>query len=266
YIEHTEFPTGTRTMLLEGLMYSLRLHMLLLRPIRILVDRLFFREAGQMKKISLRLEQMVCDFTIPRPGSWLSTLVDLRREGKLTKDQVRGEITSMLVSSFSLASALSSMLLCLAARPQYRRKIHDDPAFARYFVMEVLRLYPPFRQFGYERSPGRGDKQPNESHEFMVSVFKLHRNENVWKDPHKFYPERFQDPESTRGFKYMPFGMGKRMCSGRMFSTMMLVEAAKYVCSDESPIVLLNNDKLPRGRSGRLVSFALDDTLTYRAR
>lgn len=268
YIRQTEFPQGKRTMLLEGLMYSLRLHSLLLRPVCLLLDGLFFRETRHMKKIAQKLEQMVCDFTIPRPGSWLSVLMDLKKEGKLTRAQVRGEITSMLVSSFSLAAALSSALLCLAARPRYRRKIHDDPAFARYFVMEVLRLYPPFRQFGYERLARRSGKEPasGDAQEFMVSVFALHRNQDAWTDPKKFHPERFLEPDAAKGYKYLPFGMGKRICSGRMFSMSMITEAVKYVCSDECPIIFQNLEKLPKGRSGRLVSFAMDDTLTYRAR
>lgn len=264
YIAHTKFPHGSRPMLLEGLMYSLRLHLPVVRPIRFLLDRLFFKDVLYMKRVSRTLEQMVYDFSLPRSGSWFSTLAELRGSGKITRAQFRGEITSMLVSSFSLASALGSALLCLAARPRYQKKIHDDPAFAKYFVMEVLRLYPPFRQFGYEQAAANGSHLSG--NEFMIAVFALHRNSDIWESPQKFCPERFLEPGATGGFKYLPFGMGKRGCPGRMFSMSLIVEAVKFVCSNKSQFILAKRDSLPKGGSGRLVSFVLDDTLSYRAR
>lgn len=268
YILKTKFPQASRPMVVEGLMYSFRLHLPFLRPIRFLLDKLFFKNVLNMKRVAVKLEQMVCDFTTPRPGSWFSTLSELRKSGKITRAQFRGEITSMLVSSFSLASALGSALLCLAARPKYQKKIQEDPAFARYFVMEVLRLYPPFRQFGYEQSKANSDPHLSGgvAHEFMIPVFELHRNSKIWKNPKKFYPERFLEPDAAKGFKYLPFGMGKRSCPGRNFSMLLIAQALKFVCSAESQVVLVKRDALPRGGSGRLVSFALDDTLTYCAK
>jgi len=264
YISRTKFPHGSRPLVLEGVMYSFRLHLPFLRPIRWFFDRLFFKRVLYMKRVSNKLEQMVFNFTIPRPNSWFSTLQDLKASGKITRAQFRGEITSMLVSSFSLSSALGSALLCLAARPRYRQKIHDDPAFARYFVMEVLRLYPPFRQFGYEQT----DAHPSGSFatEFMIPVVELHRNSSIWKDPGKFYPERFLDPEVSKGFKYMPFGMGKRSCPGRNFSMALITQAVKFICSDQCPVTLVKSDSMPKGGNGRLVSFVHDDTITYCAR
>lgn len=267
YITHTKFPHGSRPMVLEGLMHSFRLGLPFLRPIRYFVDSLFFKEVLYMKRVSAKLVDMVYDFTTPKPDSWYATLTELRQSGKITKAQFRGEITSMLVSSFSLASALGSALLCLAARPQYQKKIHDDPNFARYFTMEVLRLYPPFRQFGYQQA--NTEKGTSKSgafaYEFMIPVFQLHRNSKVWKDPKKFYPERFLEPDVAKGFKYMPFGMGKRSCPGRNFSMSLIVQSLKYICSDDSAIQLMKRDSMPKGKSGRLVSFALDDSIAYRS-
>ena len=268
YIMRTKFPHGSRPMVLEGLMYSFRLHVPFLRPLRYVVDSLFFKKTLYMKRVANKLDQMVYDYTIPKPGSWFATLKELRQSGKITRAQFRGEITSILVSSFSLASALGSALLCLAARPYYRKKIHDDPAFTRYFVMEVLRLYPPFRQFGYEQAAAEKDSplSGNFAHEFMIPVFHLHRNNDIWKDPKKFYPERFLEPDAAKGFKYLPLGMGKRSCPGRNFSMSLITYALKFVCSDESRITLVKRDTLPRGGSGRLISFAIDDNIAYRAK
>jgi len=267
YITQTRFPHGSRPMILEGVLYSFRLHLPLLRPIRYVIDRVFFKEVLYMKRVSATLEQMVCDFTVPKPGSLFSTLAELKASGKITRAQFRGEITSMLVASFSLASALVSALLCLAARPQYQKRIRQDPTFAKYFAMEVLRLYPPFRQFGYQQAAEGGEHMSaRNTDEFMIAVCALHRNKDTWENPHKFYPERFLDRRAAGGFKYLPFGMGKRSCPGRRFSLTMMIEVLKFVSSDTSPISLVKRDTLPSGCSGRLVSFAVDDTLTYLVR
>jgi len=268
YIRKTEFRHATRPMVLDGLMYSLNLHRLLLRPLLLALELLFFRHSRSMKRISQKLEKLIEAHAVPRQGSWLSTLLDLRDQGRLTQAQVNGEVTSMLVASFSLSSALGSALLCLAAVPRYQRRIHDEPDFARCFVMEVLRLYPPFRQFGYEQLPdekGRGCPM-GASGDFVISTYALHRKADHWDKPRKFMPERFLDPDAAKGFRYLPFGMGKRVCPGRRFSLAMLEEAIKYICSDDSHIILCRRERLPTGHSGCLVSFAVDDSLTYRAR
>ena len=266
FISKTKFPKGSRPLAIEGLMYSFRLHLPFLRPIRWFFDTIFFRETRNMKRVSKKLEQMIFDYTIPNEDSWFKELSELKDAKKITDAQFKGEITSMLVSSFSLASALGSTLLCLAARPSYQKKIHKDPTFAKYFVMEVLRLNPPFRQFGYDRT--NLDKSKNRSSgvesEFMIPVVELHRNSSNWKDPNKFYPERFLEPNSTKGFKYIPFGMGKRSCPGRKFSLSLITDSVEFVCSDESSIDLVKRNKMPQGVTGRLVSFAIDDTLAYR--
>ena len=134
--------------------------------------------------------------------------------------------------------------------------------------MEVLRLYPPFRQFGYEQAKTNSNAHllGRVAHEFMIPVFELHRKSNIWKDPKKFYPERFLEPDAAKGFKYLPFGMGKRSCPGKNFSMSLITHALRFVCSDESRITLLKRDTLPRGVSGRLISFAVDDLVSYRAR
>lgn len=268
YIRKTRFRHATRPMVLEGLMYSLNLHRLLLRPLLYALEWLFFRRTRYMQRISQKLEKLIASQAVPRAGSWLSTLLDLRDQGRLTQAQVNGEVTSMLVASFSLSSALGSALLCLAALPRYQRRIHDDPDFARCFVMEVLRLYPPFRQFGYEQLPDeQGDRCPmGASGEFVISTYALHRKADHWDLPRKFMPERFLDPDAAKGFRYLPFGMGKRLCPGRWFSLSLLEEAVKYICSNESHIVLCRRDRLPKGHRGCLVSFAVDDSLTYQRR
>lgn len=46
----------------------------------------------------------------------------------------------------------------------------------------------------------------------LVNQWAIHRDPELWSDPERFYPERF---ESTRdGFSFKPFGSGRRSCPG----------------------------------------------------
>ncbi|KAF9622011.1 hypothetical protein IFM89_029231 [Coptis chinensis] len=49
----------------------------------------------------------------------------------------------------------------------------------------------------------------------LVNVWAIQQDPNIWVEPTKFKPERFDGFEGTRdGFKLMPFGSGRRGCPG----------------------------------------------------
>ncbi|KAI8579671.1 hypothetical protein K450DRAFT_240961 [Umbelopsis ramanniana AG] len=56
----------------------------------------------------------------------------------------------------------------------------------------------------------------------QVDVISLHYNENLWKSPTKFDPERFADGGELESmpstYAYLPFGGGSRQCIGMNFS------------------------------------------------
>ena len=273
HIRKIDFQPGTRPMHLDGLMYAFGMQLPGFGPMRKIIDLVFFKGDHYTRKIALKLEKMVFEFATPKEGSWYAHLIELKQNGKITKAQFRGELTSILVSSYALSAAMSSMLLCLAARPEYAEKVRHDEKMAKHFVYEVLRLFPPFRQFGYERKGvwKKGGRSKEEATDFMVSIFGLQRNESVWEDPDDFRPQRFAASGSTSGCKFMPFGVGKRSCTGRSYSTSVLVEVLKYVCSEECNLHLtlpVDYEKdyvgLPLGTNGRLVSFPVDDRVYVR--
>lgn len=119
YIKEVDFQPGLRPMHVEGLMYAFGLHLPAFLPVRVAIDLLLFRSEYRNRQIARRLEQMVFDFSLPNKGAWYSTLIDLKVSGRITQAQFRGELRSIFVSAFSLAAAVSSMLLCLAARREY---------------------------------------------------------------------------------------------------------------------------------------------------
>lgn len=48
----------------------------------------------------------------------------------------------------------------------------------------------------------------------FVSIYALHRHQDLWPEPEVFKPERFLDG-ALRPEAYMPFGLGERFCLGR---------------------------------------------------
>ncbi|KAB1204822.1 Cytochrome P450 82A3 [Morella rubra] len=90
-------------------------------------------------------------------------------------------------------------------------------------VKETLRLYPPAPiislraamedctlSSGYHISAGT---------RLMVNAWKIHRDERIWSDPHKFWPERFLTSHKNidvrgQNFELIPFGSGRRSCPG----------------------------------------------------
>ncbi|SFG39892.1 Cytochrome P450 [Duganella sp. CF458] len=273
HIRTIDFQPGSRPMHLDGVMYAIGMQFPGLGLMRNVIDWAFFKKDHYTRKIAIKLEQMVFEFATPKPASWYAHLIDMKQSGKISKAQFRGELTSMLVSSYALSAAMSSMLLCLAARPEYVTRIRSDQELAKHFVNEVLRLFPPFRQFGYEEKGiwEKSDRSKDTVTDFMVSVFGLHRNEQVWPDADVFRPERFEVADAVKGCKFMPFGLGKRSCTGRVYSLRVMVEMLNYVCSEECGLQLsLPADfvkdyvGLPLGTNGRLVSFPVDDRIVVR--
>lgn len=264
-IEATNFTPGWRPLRLEAFLYSVGLHSPALAPVHALVNTVFFRDYRAMRKVARQLEKDVINFTVPAPGSWFETLHTLHIDGQLTKKQMQGEITSMLVSAFSLGATLSFSLLCLATLPYYVEKIRNCPDFARHFYSEVLRLYPPFHHFGYQRPDTRfhrgDDKEPSD---FLISALYLHRNPEDWEDANCFWPERFEQAGNRARLSYLPFGIGGRICPGRSYSLRLVPEVLKYVCSESAGIELTKQADMPIGTGERVISFPVDDALTYR--
>ena len=86
---------------------------------------------------------------------------------------------------------------------------------------ETLRLYPPVGFMAREAAEDvtLRDKFIKLGRTVIISPWLIHRNENNWEKPDEFEPERFlREHETPIKSKYLPFGMGPRVCIGAAFA------------------------------------------------
>ncbi|KAK9152890.1 hypothetical protein Sjap_000370 [Stephania japonica] len=89
-------------------------------------------------------------------------------------------------------------------------------------IKETLRLYPPGPLLIPHEvtSECKVEQYDVPSGTIVVAnVWTIHRDPKVWSEPDKFMPERFmqsvqQGDQSKDGFKFIPFGTGRRGCPG----------------------------------------------------
>ena len=155
---------------------------------------------------------------------------------------------SMLASFGSPGSALCWVFLELARDSERRNRLREEALraidktgsvlddsqlpYAKIFVREILRMYPPTWLMGrVVRRPytlGGWRLTPGET--VMFSPYLLQRDPRWWTDPDTFDPERWErsaSPESRRA--YLPFGSGPRICLGLHLGLFQLVTAVAHL-------------------------------------
>ncbi|KAL1555529.1 premnaspirodiene oxygenase-like [Salvia divinorum] len=99
---------------------------------------------------------------------------------------------------------------------------NSNMKYLKLVIKETLRLHPPAPMLpracidehvidGYTIPAGSM---------VMVNIWAMQRDPMYWKDPERFEPERFETEDLSflgSDLKYMPFGVGRRICPGTTF-------------------------------------------------
>jgi len=177
--------------------------------------------------------------------SFLDTLLSVADEHGLTDEDIREEVdTFMFEGHDTTAAGMSWAMYLIGKHEDVQRKIHEeidrvfseaeDPeelsqddlrkmTYLEWTIKESLRLFPSvpffFRKVDEDIKYASGKTIPPGAY-FCVVTYLLHRNPEIWPDPDKFDPERFNPANSANRhpYAYVPFSAGPRNCIGQKFA------------------------------------------------
>ncbi|PIA33005.1 hypothetical protein AQUCO_04200030v1 [Aquilegia coerulea] len=89
-------------------------------------------------------------------------------------------------------------------------------------INETLRIYPPGPVLYHESSKdcSVGGFHVPSGTIVQMNVCAVHRDPKLWVEPMQFNPDRFED--ENEGFKFIPFGSGRRKCPGEGLAIRMV--------------------------------------------
>ncbi|NXC08523.1 CP1A5 protein, partial [Orthonyx spaldingii] len=171
----------------------------------------------------------------------LDTKVEKTSATQIPKEKIVNLVNDLFGAGFdTVTTALSWSLLYLVTYPDIQRKIQEELdqtigrerrprlsdrgelPYTEAFILEMFR-HSSFVPFAIPHSTTKdtvlnGYYIPKDRCVF-INQWQVNHDENLWKDPETFNPERFLSADGTKvnkedGEKVLVFGLGKRRCIG----------------------------------------------------
>ncbi|MFC8391545.1 cytochrome P450 [Streptomyces sp. NPDC057238] len=163
-------------------------------------------------------------------------------------------VTLLLAGHETTASTLGWTLFLLARHPHVRDLLRDEAravladgrtpdaddlhklTYTTQVIQEAMRLYPPvwiLPRIAQQADEVGGFPVPAGA-DVLVCPYTLHRHPDLWDDPERFDPGRFDAARAANRprYAYIPFGAGPRFCVGSGLGMMEAVFVTALVTRD----------------------------------
>lgn len=189
------------------------------------------------------------------PSDDLASLLVAARDGEdhLSDREVREQILIFLLAGHETTSTTLTFVLHLLGRhPEVQQKVREEvvgvlgsgvPTAAQLMgelpyttaaIKEAMRLYPaaPLNSRRAIEDDSIGGYDVPAGSDMVLSVWSLHRREDLWPEPLRFDPARFLGGQEVDRYAWLPFGAGPRACLGQHFSMMESVALVALLVRD----------------------------------
>jgi cytochrome P450 len=171
----------------------------------------------------------------------LQILMDARDEAgqPMSDQQIRDEIITILMAGHeTITNSMAWTMILLTQNVDYQERLNAEAQTFRKdgqlqdtfnkinlhlaVLDEAMRIWPPVWAFMRQAAQDitiRDLELKKNDIVFLMPIFSQ-RSRDFWDRPNDFWPERFLpgNRESMKPGAYFPFGLGPRMCIGKMFA------------------------------------------------
>ncbi|KAH0695202.1 hypothetical protein KY285_022299 [Solanum tuberosum] len=169
-------------------------------------------------------------------------MMDIMQSGEaksqFDRRHIKAILFDMLLAAMDTTASTAEWILTeLLRHPQVMKKLQNELQevvglermveesdlenlnYLNMVVNEGLRLHPAVPLFFHEAMEDCvvDDFHIQKGSRIIINCYAIHRDPNVWPDPEKFFPERFDGSSIDfrgRDFQLLPFGSGRRSCPG----------------------------------------------------
>jgi hypothetical protein len=179
--------------------------------------------------IEERRAEMAAGDDAPARDDVLAMLLAARHEddAPMSEQELRDELMTALVAGHETTSSqLSWALERLAREPRARARLVEEidrgetDEYLSATITEILRLRPVLPNAEprlTKREVEIGGVRYPPGVVLLASAFLVHRDPDIYPDPHAFIPERFLGVNPGT-YTWIPFGGGRRRCLGASFA------------------------------------------------